>query len=516
MTAMDRRTALKTLGWGGLVVSPLGSVACTRSAPITVPGNRSFEHPETEADIVALVRAARDRGVQLRVRGSLHSVGGAIFTDDGPDHVNVQLDRYNQIVSWDERNLRVTVQAGMHLGVDPQDRDSNKGNSLLYALEKKGWALPDLGGISHQTVGGFLSTGSAGGTVHHDVGEAIVSMRIVAGNGRVYELEPDPDDPEDESKNPFFGACVSMGLYGVISTVTFQCVPRYDIIGKQVTCKYVDSPVDLFGAKEGGLERWMEESVYNRVLFWPQRHVQKVQLWSARRTTPEDAPKTHEHGKFVAKRPSKVQLQGLANKIYTFVEQTKPPYSPLQMNVAETAINTFITKKVEEFWGPWHELLPMDNGVSDTYLPTEFTELFVDIGQTAKVMKDLEVFWSYDTGMKRTGPFSTEVYPSKASRFWMSPSYGANKVRIDVFWFKNKHQNPDTFFYPQYWDMLSRYRFRFHWGKHLSAGQSATGTSYRAAQNPRWETFLRWRNYFDPDQVFVTNYWREHLGICWC
>ena len=55
-------------------------------------------------------------------------------------------------------------------------------------LSNKGWALPDLGGITHQTVSGFLSTGSAGGSLHHDAKDGVQAMEIVDGTGRVFSV----------------------------------------------------------------------------------------------------------------------------------------------------------------------------------------------------------------------------------------------------------------------------------------------------------------------------------------
>src|SRR5437868_5255409 len=106
---MDRRSVLKTLALGGLSTTPFGAVSCRPPPPITTAGNRTFEHPETEDDLVRLVQRARAVGGQLRVRGSLHSVSSAIFTDDAPEHINVQLDRYARIIGWDEAKKQVTV-----------------------------------------------------------------------------------------------------------------------------------------------------------------------------------------------------------------------------------------------------------------------------------------------------------------------------------------------------------------------------------------------------------------------
>ena len=140
--------------------------------------------PLAEKELVTPVKKAQSEGLALRVRGSAHLVYQAIYADESPPgNISVQLDLYNRILHWDTTRKRVTVQAGCHLGVNPWDPRSNRKNSLLWQLERRGWALPDLGGITYQTVAGFLSTGPAGGTTHFDVEASMVGLRLIDGTG---------------------------------------------------------------------------------------------------------------------------------------------------------------------------------------------------------------------------------------------------------------------------------------------------------------------------------------------
>ena len=142
------------------------------------------------------------------------------------------------------------MQAGCHIGLSParpvqariierpeasQVREASPwhedswDNSLTAILHHRdGLALPDLGGISHQTVSGYVSTGSAGGTVKWSLHEAIARMRVIDASGRVVELTPDGDDADW-----FRAAGIGMGLCGVISTITFRCIPTFDIVGRE-------------------------------------------------------------------------------------------------------------------------------------------------------------------------------------------------------------------------------------------------------------------------------------------
>ncbi|QRO02218.1 FAD-binding protein [Archangium violaceum] len=477
-----------------------------------------FAHPQTEEELIQLVKHARASGVQLRVRGSTHCVPGGIYTDDSGHHINVQLDRYTRIVGWDEGARRVTVQAGCHLGVDPHDPLSNEDNSLLSQLEARDWALPDLGGITHQTVGGFLSTGSMGGTARHDLGAALVGIRLIDGTGRVHDLSPGDAD--------FHAAGVSMGLLGIISTVTLQCEPRYDLVGKQVTCRTRQCAISLFEPGEKGLRHFFEtnEDTYSRLLWWPQRGVDKVQLWRAHRET---GTGSETYRPALIRRPFVAiprVLQVLVNLFFKFIAHDDPPYGWLTEKVVRLVLNVFVPKKeTKEFRGSWHEILPMDNGVSDELVPTDFTEFFIDIDQAAEVMKLLEGYFNPDPsdkegvqdakGMGRTGPYAFEIYAGFASSFWMSPSHGRHSIRVDVFWFRTDKEHARENFYERFWELLAPFGFRLHWGKFLPKPDSLTGVEYLRRQYPMWDRFMEVRQRMDPDGVFLSRYWKEHLGI---
>jgi D-arabinono-1,4-lactone oxidase len=509
-TTFDRRALLRLLALSS--AGALGLRCGAAPGPITkVPKWVTLEHPESESDLVRLVLQARARGVQLRVRGSLHSVGGAIFTDQNDQNVNLQLDRYNKILSWDDERLQVTVQAGIHLGHDPLDPTSTWENSLNLQLQQRGWALPDLGGITHQTVGGFLSTGSAGGSLQHDIASAVIKLRIVAGDGKVYELAPNASDPDDNVKNAFYAAGVAMGLFGIISAVTFQCVPSYNIEGEVTTrgATAADAPALIYDDGPRGLRQWALTTEYHRALIWPQRDFDKVEFWAGRRAapTPDFKPKPYDQ---LAE-----PLQKITSAIYDHVDQQAPPYDEKTYEEMRKVIKLFIRDERVSFRDFWFRALPMDNGISDKWMPTEFTELFVDLERTGELMRALRDHWRGDTRMDRTGPYTTEVYAATASPFWMSPSYQRPSMRVDFLWFKSGATRPDEIFYPQYWELLRPFEFRFHWGKHLSSPESSTGVAYRKARMgaERWDQWMALREHFDPDQIFVNDYWRKHLGI---
>lgn len=103
---------------------------------------------------------------------------------------------------------QVTVGGGCNLGRDPRGPDSTLQNSLLHTINAAGYALPDLGSITHQIVAGFLSTGSAGGSLVDCLHDHVIALRFINGLGEIVEYTKASNNPE------FFAAGVSMGLFG--------------------------------------------------------------------------------------------------------------------------------------------------------------------------------------------------------------------------------------------------------------------------------------------------------------
>jgi D-arabinono-1,4-lactone oxidase len=153
-----------------------------------------FYRPASEEELIALVKKAYTEGRQLRVRGSAHSVAAAIYADplvtadpSASDAIHVLLCNYRGMRVVDAGQRLVEVEAGVNLGVDPEDpsRISTLENSLLFNLWRLGWTLSDLGGITHQTVSGFFSTGSSGGSLRWSVYDDVQSLRMIDGRGEV-------------------------------------------------------------------------------------------------------------------------------------------------------------------------------------------------------------------------------------------------------------------------------------------------------------------------------------------
>lgn len=492
-----------------------------------------YYHPRTEDEVRALILLARDQKKLLRCRGSGHSASAAIYTscnapppcqmegppDDG--NLNVMLNLMNRIVEWDDARKRVTVEAGCHLGLDPSDptHTSTLENSLFYQMDQRGWAIPDMGGIIHQMVGGFLATGSSGSSLTYAFNQHLVGLRLIDGNGNTIDL-----DPSDER---FYAAGVSLGLLGVITRATFQAVDAFDIVGQQSTTTLPDCEVDLFGHGGNGkpsLDEFFRKTEHTRLMWWPQEGVHRMEVWKATIVPQTKGTKEDPYEEFPRVLGSQYLPQWVAGGVLTLLGSWMMP--GLRGKVTRWFVKHVypaIVRKFEpldgkkgpmKFRDTWMHGLPMDNSAYDQLMPTRFIELWIAIEKCPEVMQALREVYQKN-GIWASGTYSCEIYPTPASKYWMSAAYGRDVVKVDVFWFGKNKGDPIAHFYPQFWEALKQFNFRPHWGKYLpySAAAPTAWMEYVRSQYPKWDDFMALRAQMDPAQVFVTEYWRRHLGI---
>src|SRR5215471_6409490 len=600
-------------------------------------------HPSTEAELASIVRRAHDAGAQLRVMGSTHSVWRAIVTDrfDGPStppgDITVVLDRYTRVFEaeidpHDPGGRLVEVQAGCHIGLSPtrpvQARvverpepsrvraaspwhEGSWESSLTAVLHHRDrLALPDLGGISHQTIAGYISTGSSGGTVKWSIHDAIARMRVIDANGRVAELTPDGDDPEW-----FRAAGIAMGLCGVISTITFRCVPTFDIVGREtVSATRRAADLDFYGDRPGSglpsLERFLIDTDYARLMWWPQRHFDRLVVWQARRAAFEPRRPLRPYRE-IAHFP--VASQVAASIVYTVLGNLDHPdraaaqvtrlrraradvdwkgvrrwlrrawsrprdpsavdgvrserRGPIVLGAAWlVAIQLLVTASdsllacmlarpplravvrrlrdrvpdhidailapfvstgrdgapaIQEFCDRGFMGLPLDNQMDDLLMPTWFTELWVPFtpgdGRVQETIARLRRVFDADGtaagAYAATGAFAFELYAARRDEmFFLSPAAGSHAFRVDVFWFGTNQGNPVTDFFPRFWDALEPLGYRLHWGKFLPS-PDPTRPDRLTSRYPDWDRWNEVRRRVDPTGRFMTQYWREHLGL---
>jgi L-gulonolactone oxidase len=161
--------------------------------------------PGSRAEVAAAVAAAGE----VRVAGSGHSFTGAPLTGD----TLLLLDRLDRVLDADRASRLVRVEAGITL------------RALTRALEARGLALPNLGDIAAQTLGGALATGTHGtGLRHPNLSAQVEAMELVLAGGEERTLTRADGDL-------LRAARVGLGTLGAVVAVTLRCVPAFALRG---------------------------------------------------------------------------------------------------------------------------------------------------------------------------------------------------------------------------------------------------------------------------------------------
>jgi hypothetical protein len=172
--------------------------------------------------------------------------------------------------------------------------------------------------------------------------------------------------------------------------------------------------------------------------------------------------------------------------------------------------------------------LPMDNQASDVLVPTEFTELWVPLPRTGDAMRLMNDYFTEPRdaheAYRRTGLYAWELYMAKPTPFWMAASHTGGDdewkdgvFRIDPYWFAANPGDPALTFYLAIWELFrdGGIPFRLHWAKFQPVYEPGDRrwVDLFAAEYPRWDDFLRLRERRDPNNIFLTSYWRDRFGL---
>ncbi|MEL7012738.1 MAG: D-arabinono-1,4-lactone oxidase [Pseudomonadota bacterium] len=161
---------------------------------------------QTEDDVAAAVRQARDEGCSIRTMGGAHSFSPVVNTDG----ILLDTSALSGIVSIDPATQTITA------GAQTVIRDI--GAPLLDA----GLALKNQGDINTQTLIGAVSTATHGsGLDFGSFSGELVACRLVDGTGRLHALS------RDDNPDIFPAVQCAIGTMGIVTEVTMSCAKAY-------------------------------------------------------------------------------------------------------------------------------------------------------------------------------------------------------------------------------------------------------------------------------------------------
>ena len=462
-------------------------------------------------EVIEAVESARQQKVTLRTAGSEHSAPNAIFPDS-PGGITIRLCgelRHVHCFKEAEEDGKPVgyfkIGAGCYLGRNPMDRSSTVENSACYQVNALGFAFPILGGISQQSVGGFMMTGSAGGSLMHGFADVIQEIEFVNGNGELQVATPGTD--------LWCAVGVSMGLFGVITQVTFRLPRTFLVKGTEGSVMFADSALGPSDDGKTRLEAALRDIEYYHATWFAEKYVGRVMEWKGVHTDMGDIVPYHH----TLQNPLTATAAAAVLKITNALQQLKAP-TDIDYKIMATLLKMFAPiEKPMEFCDLWYKTLPNDNQAPvDTIIKVDFTEIWFPVDKAQQVMDILEKMFKENP--KSAGSFAVEVYSAKASPFWMSMSHGRDVLRVDPYWWHYNEGNIREY-YAYYWDaLLGVEGARLHWGKWLpepgqKCGSIVFNEDWMSKAYPKYEDWMKLRAESDPDQLFVSPYWRGVLSI---
>ncbi len=405
---MNKRQFLKTSG-----VFVTGSFL-SRFAPAQQPtakprtnwaGNLTYHtanlfEPSTVAELQQLVRDHP----KLRPLGTRHSFN----TIADSTQAQVSLHNLNQI-TLDEKSRTVTVGAGVRYG------------DLAPVIDAKGFALHNLASLPHISVAGATATGTHGSGIHNqNLSSAVAAIDFVAADGSLHTLSRAHDG------DTFLGAVVHLGSLGVVTSVTLDLEPTYQV----AQTVYLDLP---FAELEHHFDDIFSAG-YSVSLFTDWQNHRGTELWIKRRVQPGQTLDT----------PALFYNAKLATR----------DLHPIPSHSAENCTPQMTVP------GPWYERLPH---FKMNFTPSSGAELqteyFVPRDHSFAAISAVE------TLRDRITPhlFVTELRTIAADNLWLSMAHQRDSLAIHFTW---KPQWPAVQkLLPLIEEKLAPFNPRPHWAK---------------------------------------------------
>ena len=207
---MNKREFLKTSGAivAGSMISRLAPAQQQPAPRENWAGNITYstDHVHTPKNVDELRDVVKSCS-KLRPLGSRHSFNR--IADSTQNQVSLQhLDQ----IEINDTARTVTVGAGIKYG------------QLAPVIDARGFALHNLASLPHISVAGAIATATHGSGIHNgNLATAVRGLDIVAANGDVLHLSRESDGDQ------FLGAVVGLGAGGVVTRVTLDLLPTFQV-----------------------------------------------------------------------------------------------------------------------------------------------------------------------------------------------------------------------------------------------------------------------------------------------
>jgi alditol oxidase len=444
---MEKREFLKTSGAfvAGSMFSRVTGAQSAAAPRTNWAGNLTFstDRLDTPGSMDA-VRATVKSAGKLRALGARHSFNA--IADSTHEQISVEhLDE----MALDEKARTVTIGGGV------------KYSQLAPWLDAKGYALHNLASLPGITVAGACATGTHGSGMHNgNLATAVSALEIVTADGNLLSLS------HDKNGEQFLGAVVALGSLGVVTRLTLNVQPTYQV----AQSLYLNLSFDELGKHFAEIF----SSGYSVSVFTDWEHHRATQVWVKRRLAPN---------------ANQWQPELFGAKLAT--EKLHPlPDHPTESVTDQMGIA-----------GPWYDRLP-----------------HFRIGQTPSSGQELqtEYFVPFDRGFeaveaveklhRHISPhlYVTELRTIAADRLWMSMAYQRPSLAIHFTW---KPEWPEVQkVLPMIEEQLRPFQPRPHWGKLFTLPPALLEPCY--TRLPQFRALLA---HYDPQGKFRNKFVESSL-----
>jgi alditol oxidase len=392
-----------------------------------------LHEPRSIEELQEIVRNTRP----LRVLGSRHS-----FNDiaDTAGHL-ISLLQMPRVFDLDSAARTLTIDGGVRYG------------ELCGPLHAAGFALHNLASLPHISVAGACATATHGSGEHSgNLATAVSALEVVTADGErvVFARDRGPD--------AFNGAVVSLGGLGVVTELTLEVQPTFQMRQDLYEDLSLAEAVDHFDE--------IASSADSVSLFTEGHGPLFEQVWLKRRVPEHDAfePPPDLFG----------------------ATRATVPIHPIRRMPADACTEQLGVA------GPWHERLPhfrMD------FMPSSGAELQSEYLIPRQFA--VEALLAIEDVRERFAPVLqvSEVRTIAADELWMSTAYDRPSVAFHFTW------QPDwdavRVVLPAIEDALGPFEPRPHWGKLFTMSPEAVRASYEKL--PRFAALL---DQYDPNGTF--------------
>jgi alditol oxidase len=449
---MKKRTFLKLSGAIGAeaMLAPLRVWGAERKVPEKLKNWAGNIEYSTEnlyaAKSVEEVKSYVKKTSKLKVLGTRHCFNTIADSRDA----FLSLKPMEEVFGLDAAARTVTVDAGVTYG------------RLAPYLHEKGFALHNLASLPHISVAGACSTGTHGsGEKNGNLSTAAAALELVNAAGELTEWSRKKDG------ETFHGALVGLGALGVITKVTLDIQPRFQVR------QWVYENLPLAAATAHFDE--IEASEYSVSLFtdWQNKNVNEV--WIKERLG---------SGKEF---PAKAEFFGakLAKKNLHPIADLSAENCTEQMGVP----------------GPWYERLPhFKMGFTPSAGKELQSEFFVPRKHAVEAILAVEKLH------EKISPhlMITEIRAIAADDLWMSPCYQQDSVAIHFTWQQDWAAVKSVL--PEIEKALRPFSVRPHWGKLFTIEPAELRARYQ-----RLPEFVELAKKSDPQGKFRNQFLNRYL-----